>query len=130
MNRDQPASSARITDEVVRLDTPTIEAIAHRVAELVGANQELGAGLLTATEVAARFGVSRAWVYEHAERLGVIRLGAGRRARLRFDARVVREQLQAAAQPDPKPARPTRWVDEGDLIPIRGLKRFDRKERP
>src|SRR3954469_678400 len=121
MNRDQLASSARITDGVVRLDQPTIEAIARRVAELAGAYQDVGAGLLTAREVAARFGVSRAWVYEHAEQLGAIRLGTGKRARLRFDARVVREQLQAVARPDPEPARPTPPMDEGELIHLREL---------
>src|SRR3954453_9750588 len=131
MNREQPASSARITDGVVRLDQPTIEAIAHRVAELVGGNQDVGAGLLTARDVAARFGVSRAWVYEHLEELGAIRLGAGKRPRLRFNARVVLERLESQdAEPASTPAPPTQWVDEGDLIPIRGLKRFDRKERP
>src|SRR4051794_18510646 len=65
------------------------------------------------------------------EQLGAIRLGAGKRARLRFNARVVLERLESQdAEPASTPAPPTQWVDEGDLIPIRGLKRSDREERP
>lgn len=114
------------------LDEGSIEAIARRVAELIGARGPAGAReLLTARQVAERFGVSRAWVYEHAGQLGAIRLGTGKRARLRFDAHVVLERLQAEDErQDASSASPTQWVDEGDLIPIRGLKRFDRKERP
>jgi len=44
-----------------------------------------GDRLLTAAEVAHRFGVHRTWVYAHADDLGVVRLGAGPRAPLRFD---------------------------------------------
>jgi len=70
-------------------------------------------------------------VYEHAEQLGAIRLGDGKRARLRFYARTVLERLETQkAESASTPAPPTQWVDEGDLIPIRGLKRFDGKERP
>jgi hypothetical protein len=70
-------------------------------------------------------------VYAHSKQLGAIRLGAGKRARLRFDARTVLERMQSQeAESASTPAPPTQWVDEGDLIPIRGLKRFDGKERP
>jgi hypothetical protein len=114
------------------LDDGSIEAIARRVAELIGMHGPTGAReLLTARQVADRFGVSRAWVYEHAEQLGVIRLGTGKRARLRFDARAVLERLRADTEKsDAQQASLTQWVDESDLIPIRGLKRVDRKERP
>jgi len=49
--------------------------------------------LLSALEVAEHFGVGRQWVYEHAEQLGAIRLGAGRRARMRFNPFVVEQRL-------------------------------------
>ena len=53
--------------------------------------------LIDAREVARRSGFSRAWVYENAGRLGAVRVGDGRRPRLRFDARVVAEVLRERA---------------------------------
>jgi hypothetical protein len=44
-----------------------------------------GEGLLSAAKLAERLGCSRAFVYSHADELGVVRLGEGPRARLRFD---------------------------------------------
>jgi hypothetical protein len=74
--------------------TPTIvEAIAQRVAELMRAELGLTPTLLTPTQVAERFAVSRTWVYEHADELGAIRLGQGPKARLRFSAQVVSQAL-------------------------------------
>lgn len=55
------------------------------------------ARLTTAAELATRLGVSRAYVYEHAERLGAIRLGCGPRARLRFDPHEVMSRLLVGA---------------------------------
>ncbi|MGI8624499.1 MAG: helix-turn-helix transcriptional regulator, partial [Solirubrobacteraceae bacterium] len=55
---------------------------------------EMG-GLLTAAEVAARFGVSRGWVYGNADALGALRLGDGPKPRVRFDAQEVAERLRA-----------------------------------
>lgn len=49
--------------------------------------------LISAAEVAGRWGIGRRWVYEHAEELGAIRLGAGARPRLRFDPEAVAERL-------------------------------------
>ncbi len=64
-----------------------IEAIAQRVAELLegppSSMRERRLG--TAKELAAALGVERKWVYANQERLRVIRLGQGPRARLRFD---------------------------------------------
>jgi hypothetical protein len=51
--------------------------------------------LLTAAEVARRFGVSPEWVRENADRLGALRLGNGPRPRLRFDPERVAEALSA-----------------------------------
>jgi len=66
----------------VRLDPETIEALAARVAELVG----LGTvdPLVTAEQLAEHLGVERGFVYRHANRLGAIRLGEGERAPVRF----------------------------------------------
>jgi hypothetical protein len=122
VDHNQPEKPER--PDAVRLDASTIEAIAHRVAELVATRSQRGNDLLTVGEVADQLGVSRAWVYENADQLGVIRLGGGTRPRLRFDPDAVRERL--AQRPNDRrrelePARPTRWLDEGDLIPVRGL---------
>jgi hypothetical protein len=71
-----------------------VEAIAQRVVELLdGRSPAVGTPLLSALEVAQRFGVGRKWVYEHADDLGAIRLGTGRRARMRFNASVIEQQL-------------------------------------
>jgi hypothetical protein len=80
--------------------------------------------LITAADVAARFGVSRTWVYDNAELLGAIRLGTGAKARLRFDPARVLEFIQANRSSHDAMARrspsATRWLDAADLIPIRG----------
>src|SRR5688572_23491088 len=46
---------------------------------------EAGPVLLTARQVASRYGVSAEWVRDHQGELGVVRLGDGPRPRLRFD---------------------------------------------
>ena len=76
--------------EASTLDAATIRAIAREVARLTGP----GGGLLTASEVAVAFNVTRGWVYAHADELGAIRLGDGPRPRLRFDPSVVTQRLQ------------------------------------
>jgi hypothetical protein len=80
--------------------------------------------MLTAAEVAADLGVSRTWVYENAKKLGGIRLGTGRRARLRFDRERVAEWRRPASADLPadrahSPRRAAGWLDDADLIPIR-----------
>ncbi len=79
----------------LRLDPESIEALAHRLAELLTPREPVRAGaqLITAEEVAQWWGISRRWVYDHAEELGARRLGAGRRPRLRFDPDEVAERL-------------------------------------
>lgn len=103
----------------LQLDATTIDAIANRVVELLG-HDAVKPPLLTAAEVAKRFGVSRSWVYENATQLSAIRLGSGARARLRFDASHVEQAMQTS--PDrPRGTTPARepWVSDADLIPIR-----------
>jgi hypothetical protein len=79
----------------LRLDPESIEAIARRLAELLGSDepQRSRKQLISAEAVSEWWGVSRRWVYENAKRLGVRRIGTGRRPRLRFDPDEVAEQL-------------------------------------
>jgi hypothetical protein len=87
----------------VRLDADSIEAIARRLVELLADQQaeRPERGLISAEAVAERWGVSRRWVYEPAERLGARRIGAGSRPRLRFDPDEVAEQI---GEPPGRPA--------------------------
>jgi hypothetical protein len=71
-----------------------VEAVARRVVELLDRRSPgIETPLLSALEVAQHFGVGRKWVYEHAEDPGAIRLGPGRRARMRFNATVVKQRV-------------------------------------
>ena len=89
--------------------------IADRLAVKLGMRLMEGAataesdprGLSTARQVAAHYDVGVRFVYQHADELGCIRLGGGRRPRLRFDPRIVRERWAAVGDVLPKPA-PTR----------------------
>jgi hypothetical protein len=81
-----------------------IDAVARRFLELA---REAGTvtgpdprDLLTVAEVAERLKMSPKWVYAHQRRLGVIKLGDGPKARLRFDPRAVEELRQPDAGPD------------------------------
>jgi hypothetical protein len=112
-------------DGAIRLDAESIDEIARRVAELLRpgrpGRQE---SMLTAAEVAADLGVSRTWVYENAKKLGGIRLGTGRRARLRFDRERVAEWRRPTSVDVPadrvhSSRRAAAWLDDADLIPIR-----------
>jgi len=102
---NQPPAPPQPT--LVRLDPSTVERLAVRTAELLAerlgdtppAERQLPE-LLTVAEVSAWWGVHRGWVYEHARELGAIRIGAGQRSMLRFDAEQITRRL---ARP---PARP------------------------
>lgn len=91
--------------EEVRLAPESIEALAAALAEaLAGEGPTRSADgkeprMISAEEVSRRWGVGRRWVYNHAEQLGALRLGDGRRPRLRFDPAEVAERLGA-----PRPA--------------------------
>ena len=85
-----------VTTEELRIAPESIEAVAQRVAELVAAGTaepDSRPERITAEEVSRWWGVSRRWVYDHAEELGAQRLGSGRRPRLRFDPDEVVERL-------------------------------------
>jgi hypothetical protein len=80
------------------LDPESVEAIAVRVVELLeerGPGTAAGQEMITAEEVARRFGVKAAWVRRNADRLGAVRLGDGPRARLRFDPERVAAALSS-----------------------------------
>ena len=88
----------------VRLHPQTLERLALRTAALVA--EQLAHSrrttdrpeLLTAAEVSAWWGVTRGWIYQHAEELGAIRIGTGERPRLRFDEAQVARRLARPAQ--------------------------------
>lgn len=101
-----------------------------------GASEPQSAGephLVDAATVARRLGVSRDYVYSHADELGGWRLGDGPRGRLRFDldqaldAWTTRStgstSQQAKAPAITRPSRPRRRRQTDsthDLLPIRG----------
>ena len=114
------------TEKSAELTPSLVEAIAQRVAELLRAELIGAERLLTPSEVADRFAVSRAWVYEHASELGAIRLGDGPRGRLRFDGATIADALDRA-RPSSNDAHvtdalggPLRPVVGRGLLPIYG----------
>ena len=127
----EPAGQGRAD---VSLRSETVEAIASRVEELLALrfSQTGRTGprrLLTAAEVSEWWGVERSWVYDHADELGAIRLGTGRRPRLRFDPELVAGRLAARATRRRRPARgrrrnvrrsPRTPADPVDLLPLKG----------
>lgn len=83
--------------------------------------------LITASQVAAGLGVTRDWVYEHAAELGAIRLGSGRRPRLRFDPRLVAQALEDGFGNRRDRRRSRRFrratsTSDLDLLPIAGVR--------
>jgi hypothetical protein len=102
------------------LDAASVEAIAQRVVELL--REERPAELVNVAGIARRFGVSRDWVYAHADELGVVRLGSGSRARLRFDPQKVEDRLAEATRINGSPPRRPTLKRRGrvELLPIRG----------
>ena len=110
----------------VHLAPESVEAIARRVVEL-SHGEGVSGKLIDASEVARLFNVSRDFVYQHADRLGVVRLGDGPKPLLRFDPMIVRDRLSAAAPhsketeetPQRRKPRPVRRAPV-DLLPVRG----------
>ncbi|MGZ6587533.1 MAG: hypothetical protein ACXVHB_19550 [Solirubrobacteraceae bacterium] len=88
---------------LMTLEHQDIEAIAHRVVELLETPPRK---LLTVAEVARLLAVDRGFVYAHQAELGVVRLpGKGRRPALRFDRDTLLERLDRshATQAHPPP---------------------------
>jgi hypothetical protein len=121
----------------VDLTPGAVDQVATRVAQLLRhqqQNQEQGqargpVGLLTVSQLARHLGLNRAWVYEHADDLGAIRIGDGPKARIRFDFDTARAALRknqasrapapASAKPRRKPPRPTPYPTDAPLLEIR-----------
>lgn len=114
----------------IKLDPQTIEAIARRVVELLERQaQAEKPELVDAAELARRLGIERSWVYTHAIELGAVKLGSGRKPRLRFDpeiaARVLHRSGEGPAADPParsgkRARRPRRPEGQVRLLPIKG----------
>lgn len=92
------------------LDDQDIEriaaALARHLAEHATTATEEGVRLVDAATVARRLGVTRNWVYAHADQLGAMRLGDGR-GRLRFDLATLPLLAASDEKPAPQPRRCT-----------------------
>ncbi len=91
------------------LDDDDIDAIAERAAmrvvQLLGRPRVAAAQLLDPKELAGTLKVSVDYVYAHAADLGVMRLGDGPKARLRFDLQTAQTAMRARKQPPSITAR-------------------------
>src|SRR3954453_14194080 len=106
-----------------RLDPDDVEAIAERVAELLGRVSSPAAGErgLSTGEGAAAFGRSPEWVRDHASELGGRKIG-GPRAPWRFPAACLDSAVDQATtvREPPAPPRRRRVSRRGvALLPIR-----------
>lgn len=80
------------TDLLDSIVARLVEPIAKRVVEMIQeqgmlADSSPSNAWLDAAGVAQRLGVTREWVYEHADELGAVRIGSGCRPRLRFPSK-------------------------------------------
>lgn len=75
------------------------EATARKVIAIVSPPEPTTFALVGARELARELGVSVDYVYSHASELGGMRLGSGRRARIRFDLDRARRALEAPRDP-------------------------------
>jgi hypothetical protein len=114
----------------MQLDPADIEAVAERVAELLehqAVESRQPGELVDAAAVGRLLGVSRATVYAKADELGAVRLGDGKKPRLRFDPSRLPAQgsPKQSATDDPLRRgrrRPRKSSHDGriELLPIRG----------
>jgi hypothetical protein len=96
---------------LMTLEHQDIEAIAHRVVELLEAPPRK---LLTVAEVARLLAVDPDFVYAHQAELGVVRLpGKGRRPALRFDRDTLLERLDRSHATQGQPPRDERGGPNG-----------------
>ena len=97
----------------VDLTPQAVEQVAARVAQLIDRQHrahdqeraEDNVGLLTVAKLAKYLDLNPAYVYEHADDLGAIRIGDGPKARIRFDlhtANAALTKLQATREPGPR----------------------------
>ena len=105
-----------------------VERVARRVVELLRDERQEPPGpgeLVDATTLARLLGLRRSTVYDRADALGAVRLGSGKRARLRFDVDRARAALadrssssiqEPAAPRPPRPARRARPSRAGEVL--------------
>lgn len=125
----------RVRRAAAELAPETIERIAQRVAQLLQHEPQpsddrpaASRDLVDAGQLAKHLGLTRAWVYEHAQDLGAIQVGNGPRPRLRFDPQIAKEALRARQRraepkpvttPTPRPGRPRRPTTASvPLLPV------------
>jgi hypothetical protein len=94
------------------LSAEDIDAVARRIIEVLRNERTSTFKLVDARELAALLGVSMDYVYEHATELGALRLGSGRKARIRFDADIARQALESRRR-RPDGLRRTRAASRG-----------------
>ena len=88
------------------IDQATIDAIADAVVERLRAETPQAGRKLTAAEVAERQGVSVDTVYASPDRdRGGVKVGAGPKARWRFDAAALADRTGSGDSPEPVQAR-------------------------
>jgi hypothetical protein len=125
---------ARARRAMQEMSPDAIEQIAQRVAQLLrhepeslADGQSKSPELIDAEELAKCFGLTRAWVYENAGKLGAIPLSDGPRPRLRFDPETVAEVLKSRQRRNqpvpvsdsiPRPPRSTRRRRTPSTVPL------------
>ena len=102
-----------------QIDDGLLEVLAGRVAALLQQDLPAQDGLLSAAQVAGRLGVERSWVYDHAEELGVVRLGEGPRPRLRFDPAIIADRTIRRRRPGGSRAPVAVRATGVELLPIK-----------
>lgn len=101
-----PQEDASVHREVVaRLDA--LDAKLDLVLAAMNSRSQEQERLLTVAELAERLGVSRSHVYDHADDYGVIRLGDGKRSRLRFPPDAVTARHPSNRSPAAESPLPT-----------------------
>jgi len=106
-----PGAWGKIRSAAAEITPENIERIAQRVAQLLRHDASRAPGharLVDAAYLASHFGLTRAWIYQHADELGAIRLGHGSRARMRFDLDTAMKALSKQAAPADVREQPTR----------------------
>jgi hypothetical protein len=118
-----------------RLHPDDLDALADRIVErlatflpaLAAATSEAH-GTVDVATVARELGMSRDWVYAHADELGAERRGSGPKARLRFDLERARAAFSRPGGPSPVPETPPaprrrrerRSNGAAGLLPVKG----------
>jgi hypothetical protein len=105
-----------------RIDSDRLaDAVAQRLAKFVPDLASPDEAMVDVKGAARILGVSPDTVYEHADELGVVRIGSGPKAHLRFDPERLRRAGRQRSEPvSSEPARPQRAPADVPLLPVRG----------